>query len=67
MSLRLPDDFAIACLGDSITDGFATAVDKDQAWPTLLAKRFGEKKTGRGLQSSTRASPAIRFFVTVPE
>ncbi len=38
--------FAIACLGDSITDGFQTSVDKDQAWPTLLAKRFGEKKTG---------------------
>jgi lysophospholipase L1-like esterase len=38
--------FAIACLGDSITDGFGTSVDKDQAWPTLLAKRFGEKKTG---------------------
>jgi len=40
------NDFAVACLGDSITDGFATTVDKDQAWPTLLAKRFGEKKTG---------------------
>ena len=38
--------FAVACLGDSITDGFATTVDKDQAWPTLLARRFGEKKTG---------------------
>ena len=38
--------FAIACLGDSITDGYGTSVDKDQAWPTLLAKRFGEKKTG---------------------
>ncbi len=40
------NDFAVACLGDSITDGFGTTVDKDQAWPTLLAKRFGEKKTG---------------------
>ena len=40
------NDFAIACLGDSITDGFATTVDKDQAWPTLLAKRFGERKSG---------------------
>ena len=40
------DDFAIACLGDSITDGFATTVDKDQTWPALLAKRFSEKKTG---------------------
>lgn len=35
--------FAIACLGDSITDGFATSVDADQAWPTLLAKRLGAK------------------------
>src|SRR5665213_1765580 len=40
------NDFAVACLGDSITDGFATTVDKDQAWPTLLAKRFSEKKSG---------------------
>lgn len=40
------DDFAIACLGDSITDGFATTVDKDQTWPALLAKRLGEQKTG---------------------
>jgi lysophospholipase L1-like esterase len=39
-------DFAIACLGDSITDGFGTTVDRDQAWPTLLAKRLVEKKTG---------------------
>lgn len=37
-------DFGIACLGDSITDGFRTTVDMDQAWPTLLAKRLSEKK-----------------------
>jgi len=40
------EDFAIACLGDSITDGFATTIDKDQTWPALLAKRLGERKTG---------------------
>ena len=40
------DDFAIACLGDSITDGFATTVDKDQTWPALLAKRLSERKKG---------------------
>lgn len=38
-----PGAFAIACLGDSITDGFATTVDANQAWPTLLAKRLSEK------------------------
>jgi len=38
-----PGSFAIACLGDSITDGFATTVDADQAWPTLLAKRLSAK------------------------
>lgn len=37
-----PGSFAIACLGDSITDGFRTTVDADMAWPTLLAKRFAE-------------------------
>lgn len=41
-----PNDFAVVCLGDSITDGFATTIDKNQAWPTLLAKRFADKKTG---------------------
>jgi lysophospholipase L1-like esterase len=41
-----PEDFAIACLGDSITDGFGTTSDSDQAWPTLLAKRFSEIRTG---------------------
>lgn len=40
------EDFAIACLGDSITDGFGTTVDKDQTWPALLAKRLSERKTG---------------------
>lgn len=39
-------DFAIACLGDSITDGYGTTPDQDQAWPTLLAKRFVAQKTG---------------------
>ena len=41
-----PNDFAIACLGDSITDGFKTTADADQAWPTLLAKRLSERKGG---------------------
>jgi len=40
-----PQDFAIACLGDSITDGYGTTPDKDQAWPTLLANRFVSQKT----------------------
>jgi lysophospholipase L1-like esterase len=40
------NDFAIACLGDSITDGFQTTVDADQAWPTLLARRLSEEKGG---------------------
>ena len=41
-----PADFAIACLGDSITDGFQTTVDANQAWPTLLAKRLADQKGG---------------------
>jgi lysophospholipase L1-like esterase len=39
-----PSDFAIVCFGDSITDGFTTTVDKDQAWPTLLANRLHADK-----------------------
>jgi lysophospholipase L1-like esterase len=36
---------AIVAFGDSITDGFATTVDKDEAWPTLLAKRLAANKS----------------------
>lgn len=39
-------DFAIACLADSITDGYGTTPDKDQAWPAMLAARFISQKTG---------------------
>jgi lysophospholipase L1-like esterase len=35
----------IVAFGDSITDGFATTIDKDQAWPTLLAKRLVATKS----------------------
>ncbi len=41
------NDFAIACLGDSITDGFGTTNDSNQAWPTLLAKRLAERKSSQ--------------------
>jgi len=34
----------IIAFGDSITDGFKTTLDKDQAWPTLLAKRLAATK-----------------------
>ena len=34
------DDFSIVALGDSITDGFATTLDANKAWPVLLAKRL---------------------------
>jgi lysophospholipase L1-like esterase len=36
---------AIVAFGDSITDGFATTANKDQAWPTLLASRLGSSKS----------------------
>ena len=36
---------AVVAFGDSITDGFATTIDKDQAWPTLLAKRLAANKS----------------------
>jgi lysophospholipase L1-like esterase len=34
----------IVAFGDSITDGFATTVNKDQAWPSLLATRLATAK-----------------------
>lgn len=41
------DNFSIVALGDSITDGFATTLDANKAWPALLAKRLVEKSGGR--------------------
>lgn len=35
----------IVAFGDSITDGFATTVNKDQAWPALLAKRLAANQS----------------------
>lgn len=40
------DSFAIACLGDSITDGFRTTVDANTAWPALLARRLNARQHG---------------------
>jgi lysophospholipase L1-like esterase len=40
---------AIVAFGDSITDGYATTVDKDQAWPTLLAARLAASKATEAL------------------
>ena len=37
---------AIVAFGDSITDGFATTINKDEAWPALLAKRFAFANPG---------------------
>jgi len=39
-------DFAIVCLGDSITDGYGTTVDADKAWPTQLANRLNDLPKG---------------------
>jgi hypothetical protein len=38
------DAFTIVALGDSITDGYATSVDANRAWPALLAKRLNSNK-----------------------
>jgi hypothetical protein len=38
------DAFTIVALGDSITDGYATTLDTDHAWPTLLAKRLSANR-----------------------
>jgi lysophospholipase L1-like esterase len=36
--------FAVVALVDSITDGYATTKDTNQAWPTLLAARLNKNK-----------------------
>lgn len=39
----------IVAFGDSITDGYSTTPDANQAWPTLLAKRLQGNKATRHL------------------
>lgn len=43
------DAFTIVALSDSITGGYATTVDADQAWPSLLAKRLKGKKATQNI------------------
>ncbi len=43
--LAPPGDAAIVAFGDSITDGFGTSPNKDQAWPALLAARLAANKS----------------------
>jgi len=38
------DGSAVVALGDSITDGYATTRNSNQAWPTLLAERLSKNK-----------------------
>jgi lysophospholipase L1-like esterase len=40
VSTASPRSFSVVALGDSITDGYATTLDANRAWPTLLAKRL---------------------------
>lgn len=40
---------AVVCLGDSITDGFATTIDHDSAWPAVLAARLSKAAGGAGI------------------
>ena len=37
----------VVAFGDSITDGYATTRDANQAWPTLLARRLATERRGR--------------------
>jgi lysophospholipase L1-like esterase len=45
--LAAPEAFTVVALGDSITDGYATTPDADQAWPALLAKRLSANPATR--------------------
>ena len=40
VSTASPGPFSVVALGDSITDGYATTMDANRAWPALLAKRL---------------------------
>jgi lysophospholipase L1-like esterase len=40
VSRASPRSFSVVALGDSITDGYATTLDANRAWPELLGKRL---------------------------
>ena len=40
VSKASPTSFSVVALGDSITDGYATTLDANRAWPVLLGKRL---------------------------
>lgn len=45
VDVQAPEDaFTIVAFGDSITDGYATTLDANSAWPALLAKRLNSNK-----------------------
>jgi lysophospholipase L1-like esterase len=49
VSTTSPKPFSIVALGDSITDGYATTLDANHAWPALLAKRLVSVGSQTGL------------------
>ena len=55
----------IVALGDSITDGFATTRDADQAWPALLARRLNANKATQNVAVKNRAFREIKSCATV--
>lgn len=69
-----PTARGIVCLGDSITDGYASSIDADRRWPDVLAERlqrngdFGEVAVlnqgigGNRLLHSRRGQKALERF-----
>ncbi len=49
VSAASPRSYSVVALGDSITDGYATTLDKNHAWPTLLAKRLASVGSQPGI------------------
>ena len=63
---------AVACFGDSITDGYGSSIDADRRWPDVLAERLvGDKRQiavlnqgigGNRLLHSRRGDFALKRF-----
>jgi len=49
LDVRAPDASAIAAIGDSITDGLRSSLNRNRRWPDALARRLGEGAAHRSV------------------
>ena len=58
---------AIVAFGDSITDGYRSAIDGDHRWPDRLAERLAERGAGQALGVMNEGASGNRVLHDHPE